>query len=111
MMLDHQDSTALDRARQCAEYGLEALWYASPQRFMKGRTRAERLVFILREYEEMTFEEIGLTLDVTADEIQRMHTTMLQEIQRPDPEDLFTPELIQQMKTILDHLESSGGSK
>ena len=111
MMLDHQDSTALDRARQCAEHGLEALWYASPRRFTKGRTRAERLIFILHEYEEMTFEEIGLTLDVTADEIFGMHTKVLQEIQIPGPRDLYTPELIQQMKTILDDLESSGGSE
>ena len=111
MMLDHQDSTALDRARRCAEQGLQALWHASPQRFTKGRTRAERLIFILHEYEEMTFEEIGLTLDVTADEIFGMHTKVLQEIQIPGPRDLYTPELIQQMKTILDDLESLGGSE
>ena len=44
---------------------------------MKKLTRSERLIFILHDYEEMTFEEIGLTLDLSEEEVLRMHTSII----------------------------------
>jgi DNA-directed RNA polymerase specialized sigma subunit len=40
-------------------------------------TRSERLIIILYNYEEMTFKEIGITLDLPEEKIGRMHESIL----------------------------------
>ena len=43
-------------------------------------TRGERLIVILYHYEGMTFEEIGITLDLREEEVDRMHMSILRRL-------------------------------
>lgn len=45
--------------------------------FVRGMSRAERLILILYYYEEMTMKEIGTTLDLSESRVSQMHSAIL----------------------------------
>ena len=45
--------------------------------FLKGLTRTEKAIVALYYYEEMTIPEIGKSLELSASEVSKMHSSVI----------------------------------
>jgi DNA-directed RNA polymerase specialized sigma subunit len=66
---EHEHHSNCEPDRRKIIKALEAM----RQQQFQGLTRAEKLIIILFLYEQMTFKEIGLTLDLSEENTQSMY--------------------------------------